>query len=144
MQRQMIIKRNFLYIINSITKLKSRWKDEHILHSHKNLVQNFSFMCIIRHPCIPLKILLGSLYGWMHQKISLEHIPCTKWMKIFVWHNLQLNEWMKTRGMSHCGLAIYIKKYLKSQKDLWKFKYFTMQKKNPLKETKILQDIITQ
>jgi hypothetical protein len=49
-------------------------------------------------------------------------------------------------GASHCGLAIYIKKYLKAKK-LWTLKYFTMKKynlqKNPLKETKILQDIIT-
>ncbi len=27
-----------------------------------------------------------------------------------------------------CGLAIYIKKYLKAKEELWKFKYFTMQK----------------
>jgi hypothetical protein len=44
-----------------------------------------------------------------------------------------------------CGLAIYIKKYLNAKDELWKLKYFTMQKynlfKNPLKETKILQDI---
>jgi hypothetical protein len=50
-------------------------------------------------------------------------------------------------GVSHCGLAIYIKKYLKAKEELWKLKYFTMQKyslpkKNPRKETKILQDII--
>jgi hypothetical protein len=49
--------------------------------------------------------------------------------------------------MSHYGLAIYIKKYLKAKEELWKFKYFTMQKhnlqKNPLKETKILQGMIT-
>jgi hypothetical protein len=46
--------------------------------------------------------------------------------------------------VSHCGLAIYIEKYLKAKEELWKLKYFTMQKynlqKNPLKETKILQD----
>jgi hypothetical protein len=29
---------------------------------------------------------------------------------------------------SHCRLAIYIKKYLKAQEELWKLKYFTMQK----------------
>jgi hypothetical protein len=30
---------------------------------------------------------------------------------------------------SHCGLAIYIKKYLKAkEEELWKLKYFTMQK----------------
>jgi hypothetical protein len=49
--------------------------------------------------------------------------------------------------MSHYALAIYIKKYLNAKEELWKFKYLTMQKynlkKNPLKETKILQDIIT-
>ncbi len=53
---------------------------------------------------------------------------------------------LETRGVSHRGLAIYIKKYIKAKEELWKFKYFTMQKynlkKNPLKETKILQDII--
>jgi len=36
---------------------------------------------------------------------------------------------------------------LKAKEELWKLKYFTMPKynlqKNPLKETKILQDIIT-
>jgi hypothetical protein len=48
--------------------------------------------------------------------------------------------------VSHCGLAIYIKKYLKAKEELWKLKYFTMQKynlqQNPLKETQILQDNI--
>jgi len=53
----------------------------------------------------------------------------------------------KTMGVSHCGFAIYIKKYLKAkEEELWNLKYFTMQKyinlqNNPLKETKILQDI---
>jgi hypothetical protein len=36
---------------------------------------------------------------------------------------------IKTRGMSHFGLTIYIKKYLKAkEEELWKLKYFTMQK----------------
>jgi hypothetical protein len=34
----------------------------------------------------------------------------------------------RTRGVSHFGLAIYIKKYLKANEELWKLKYFTMQK----------------
>jgi hypothetical protein len=38
--------------------------------------------------------------------------------------------------VSHCGLAIYIKKDLKAKEELWKLKYFTMPKynlqKNPL------------
>jgi glucan biosynthesis protein len=46
--------------------------------------------------------------------------------------------------VSHRGLAIYT--ILKPKEELWKFKYFTMQKynpqKNPLNETKILPDII--
>ncbi len=36
----------------------------------------------------------------------------------------------ETRGVSHCGLAIYIKMYLKVKKKLWKPKYFIMQKHN--------------
>jgi hypothetical protein len=31
-------------------------------------------------------------------------------------------------GVSHCGLAICIKNYLKAKEELWKLKYFTMQK----------------
>jgi len=43
---------------------------------------------------------------------------------------------------------MYIKKHLKAkEEELWKLSYFTMQKynlpKKPLKETKILQDIVT-
>jgi hypothetical protein len=45
-----------------------------------------------------------------------------------------------TRGVLCCGLAIDIKKYLKAKEELRKLKY---SKKKPLKETKILQDIIT-
>jgi hypothetical protein len=32
--------------------------------------------------------------------------------------------------MSHCGLAIYIKKYLKAKEELWILTYFTIQKYN--------------
>jgi hypothetical protein len=35
-----------------------------------------------------------------------------------------------TRGVPHCGLAIYIKKYLMAKEELWKLKYFTMPKYN--------------
>jgi hypothetical protein len=37
--------------------------------------------------------------------------------------------------MSHYGLAIYIKKYLKAKEKLWKFEYFTMQKHNLQKKS---------
>jgi hypothetical protein len=35
-----------------------------------------------------------------------------------------------TRDVSHCDLAIYIKKYLKAKEELWKLKYISMQKHN--------------
>jgi hypothetical protein len=63
------------------------------------------------------------------------HQPPTDWV---------LQNKNKVRGtLSHCH---YIKKYLKAKEKLWKFKHLTMQKynlQNPLKATKILQDIIT-
>jgi hypothetical protein len=54
----------------------------------------------------------------------------------------------QTRGASHNNsLAIYIKMYIKAKEELKEFKCFTIQKynllKHPLKESKILQDIIT-
>jgi hypothetical protein len=39
-----------------------------------------------------------------------------------------------TRGVAHCGLAIYIKKYLKAKEKLLKFKYFTPCKNKIFKE----------
>jgi hypothetical protein len=46
----------------------------------------------------------------------------------------------------HSHYAIYIKKYLKAREELWKLKYFTMQKYNLQRECskrkmEILQDI---
>jgi hypothetical protein len=42
-------------------------------------------------------------------------------------HNFSyITKLKETRGVSHCGLAIYIKKYLKAKEELWKLKYFTM------------------
>jgi len=51
----------------------------------------------------------------------------------------------KTRGcVTLCGLANYIKKYVKAKEELWKLKYFTKQTYNLQKmPLKILQDIIT-
>jgi len=52
------------------------------------------------------------------------------------------------QGVCHnVALPFTFKGYLKAKEELRKIKYFTMQKynlpkKNPLKETKILQDII--
>jgi hypothetical protein len=55
----------------------------------------------------------------------------------------------KTRGVSQCGIAIYIiKSILRQKRNYGNSNIFTMQKCNlqkkiPLQETKILQDIIT-
>jgi len=49
--------------------------------------------------------------------------------------------------VSHCGLAIYIKMYLQAKRTIMEMRIFYHGKikfsKNPLKETKILQDIRT-
>jgi hypothetical protein len=41
---------------------------------------------------------------------------------------------MEQWGVSHYSLAIYIKKYINAKEELWKFKYFTMQKHNLQKQ----------
>jgi hypothetical protein len=38
------------------------------------------------------------------------------------------SKYTQKQGVSYCGLSIYIKKYLKAKEELWKLKYFTMQK----------------
>jgi hypothetical protein len=57
------------------------------------------------------------------------------------------SETPETRGVSHCGLAIYIKKYLKGKRRIMETQIFHHAKiwssKSPLKQTKLLQDIIT-
>jgi hypothetical protein len=41
------------------------------------------------------------------------------------WNHLGLK---KTRGVSHCGVAIYkLEEYPKAKEELWKLKCFTMQ-----------------
>jgi len=42
----------------------------------------------------------------------------------------QTHPMWKQGGVSRCVLAIYMKKYLKAKEELWKLKYFTMQKCN--------------
>jgi hypothetical protein len=43
-----------------------------------------------------------------------------------MWHKAMQRK--QRRSVSQCGLAISIKKYLKAKEELWKLKYFTMQK----------------
>jgi hypothetical protein len=73
---------------------------------------------------------------------------------VLLWDDHQptyLTNWgeKKQRGVSHGGLAIYIKKYVKAKAEkimetqiFHHVKIKLIFKKNPLNETKILQDII--
>jgi hypothetical protein len=51
-------------------------------------------------------------------------------LKPFLSPKKSIGKTIITRGVSHSGLVIYIKKYLKAKEELWKFEYFTMQKYN--------------
>jgi hypothetical protein len=101
--------------------------------------------------------------GWMMTDSSTPHLDLSRLLlmanhptyrlSVLFFHRrrqagawrLQLGGYMYNKGYaSDCGLAIYIKKYRKAkEEELCKLKYFNMSKYNPLKETKILQDIIT-
>jgi len=79
------------------------------------------------------------------------------WIGVFVGKTIYILEcYALGGGRSHLqqgvcrivALPFTLKSVLMQKNKLWKLKYFTMQKyanlqKNPLKETKILQDIIT-
>jgi hypothetical protein len=110
----------------------------------------------------------NSQFVWGHQKLWL--MSSTQWYNLLVpiWVNIMLTNFYMMilhEGDGMCAvwssqqhtckgtikpwaLLFTLKKYLKAKEELWKFKYFTMQKyisskkKNPLKQTKILQDII--
>ncbi len=61
-----------------------------------------------------------------------KHLPSRRFLHRlkdpFAGHMQTFPLW--TRGVSHYGLAIYIKKYIKAKEEVWKLKYFTMQKYN--------------
>jgi hypothetical protein len=69
------------------------------------------------------RTLTGNLSSGYVTKHPPLHQPLERWVTYPVNH-LQI----ETRGVSHCGLAIYIKKHLKAKEELWKLKYFTIQK----------------
>jgi hypothetical protein len=60
-----------------------------------------------------------------------------------------LGKYCLKRGASQCGVAIHIKKYIKAKRrikgnsNISPGKNIIFKKQNPLKETKILQDVIT-
>jgi len=61
--------------------------------------------------------------------ISFIAAFCFEWVKGSPWNKQQGG------GVSHCGIAIYIKKYLQAKEDIWKLNYFTMQKYNLQKKS---------
>jgi hypothetical protein len=66
---------------------------------------------------------------WSHQHLSSTFGQCSKGLLLN--KPAQMNPCVSkpTRGVSHCGLVIYIKKYLKAkEEESLKLKYFTMQK----------------
>jgi len=87
----------------------------------------------------------GLLEGrWKHAESSFTSMrKDKKWPKEDTEHEIQTSDkliWCfrvlraspaaattTTRGVSHCGLPIYIKKSLKANEELWKLKYFTIQ-----------------
>jgi hypothetical protein len=120
------------------------------------------FLCLLLRaikdltPCWKLKTKIWKIWKdnknksllKLHRYVKITHVV-TRGVSICL---LKLHPFVRithvvTRGVSHCGLPIYIKKCLKAKKELWEFKYFNMKKlsssKNCIKETKILQDIIT-
>jgi hypothetical protein len=44
--------------------------------------------------------------------------------------SLNRKSFSKHGCVSHCGLAVYITKYLKAKEEVWKLKYITKQKYN--------------
>jgi hypothetical protein len=86
------------------------------------------------------------MVGWLGTTIGYSLITIDSLVIVIPCVGLNV-KYPLTSGVSHHGLAIYIKKCLKAKEELWKLKYFTMQKYNLpkilYKGTKILQHIIT-
>jgi len=78
-----------------------------------------------QHWLVPFIALVENLS--LHTKVKVMTLGAhSSWTFEVVIFTLWTYE--ETKGVSHCGLAIYIKKYLKEKEELWKFKYFTMKK----------------
>jgi hypothetical protein len=59
--------------------------------------------------------------------VELKLVKFDKSILLLSWEWIVYVNSKETRGVL-CGLAIYIKKDLKAKEELWKLKYFTMQK----------------
>ncbi len=110
----------------------------------QNVEQNLVKWFISEKKKLHKRIELGVVNRLFAAKVELVFKSCSMYWAAPV-HVLRFGQavppaWilpLSTSGVSHCGLAIYIKKYLKAEEELWKLKYFTMQKYNlPKKSSK--------
>jgi len=77
---------------------------------------------------LPFENNKNSMGMWEHIKLG-GGLSQHNRLGFFCWgRSLKIH--IETRGVSHCGLVIYIKRCLKAKEELWKLKYFTMQKCN--------------
>ncbi len=98
------------------------------------------FLIIFKNLMIPNGYSLDTMMGgkkWMMWDIFRKMKHSQVWA--FLFFEMDRDPSKKaivysTMGVSHCGLAIYIKKYLHAKEELWEFKYFTMQKCNLQKQ----------
>jgi len=108
-------------------------------HLHKHIQHNYILKFLFKSTC------LWALISFFIPKFILKWGLFLKWAKfgkkINTHDELQMiwrlgPKQTLTRGVWHCGLAIYIKKYLKSKEELCKLKYCTIQKYNLQKSSK--------
>ncbi len=82
----------------------------------------------------PAQIVRGTKVQWTWCDIIAEpqqpNEHCKSPVQACTLCNHGVSKGVKTRGVSHCGCAIYFKEYLEAKEELWKPNYFTMQKYN--------------
>jgi hypothetical protein len=84
----------------------------------------------IHHTISPSFIHMTHLHCQLHPWTGLEGgAKRGGWDKVWERSHGDKQKNKQTRGVSNCGLAIYIKKYIKAkEEELWKLNYFTMPK----------------
>jgi hypothetical protein len=98
-----------------------------LLHFQWQNILIFHNSCIIGRGLKHYAII--SPHPYSLKKTSQRHFNDTRSVVvrgIIVWVMWTMTN--KTRGVSHCSLAIYIKTYLTAKEDLWKLKYFIIHK----------------
>ncbi len=114
---------NFAQKINHQCKVKQMAKRVTKMRAHMRWqLNNFrNVFCLLVLPSVKsdLTFCFVFIFSWH---------PISTWRVSHEIIFLMTSSFMKIRGLSHSGLAIYTKKDLKAKEELWKLKYFTMQK----------------